>query len=65
MAKCIADKKRIQKSLRSSHPMGPKPLLTAHETEYVEAAFIAQEIKRTIAQMGGRLNWGDFVVLCS
>ncbi|KAH8806837.1 P-loop containing nucleoside triphosphate hydrolase protein [Flagelloscypha sp. PMI_526] len=57
------DKNRIQKSLHSSHPMGPKPLLTSHASEYAEATFIAQEIKRMFAQMGGTLNWGDFVVL--
>lgn len=61
----VIDKNRIQKSLHSSHPTGPKPILTSHASEYAEATFIAQEIKRLVAHMGGTLNFGDFVVLCA
>lgn len=57
------DKSRIQKSLHTSHPNGFTPVLYQVQTEHEEAAFIAIEIKRLVAQMGGALNWGDFVIL--
>ncbi|KAI0775289.1 UvrD-helicase-domain-containing protein [Trametes elegans] len=57
------DKSRIQKTLHTSHPQGPIPVLRAFPIEQVEAAFIAAEIKRLVAYSGGMFNWGDFVVL--
>ncbi|TFK40400.1 P-loop containing nucleoside triphosphate hydrolase protein [Crucibulum laeve] len=57
------DKARIQKTLHTSHPAGTTPVLRAFENEYEEASFIAVEIKRLVASMGGVLRWGDFVVL--
>ncbi|KAE9400182.1 UvrD-helicase-domain-containing protein [Gymnopus androsaceus JB14] len=57
------DKTRIQKSLRTSHPVGPIPVLRSFPSEHIEASFLAGEIKRIVAHMGGVLNWGDFVVL--
>jgi hypothetical protein len=32
-------------------------------SEHLEAAFIAYEMKRLRAQMGGLFGWGDFVIL--
>lgn len=40
------------------------PLLRFLETEKHEADFIAGEIKRVVALMGGVLHYGDFAVLC-
>ncbi|KAF9468047.1 UvrD-helicase-domain-containing protein [Collybia nuda] len=57
------DKTRIQKSLHTTHPVGMAPLLRFFPTEHAEATFIAVEIKRVVAHMGGVLSWGDFVVL--
>lgn len=57
------DKSRIQKSLHTSHPNGFTPVLYQVQTEHEEAAFIAIEMKRLVAHMGGALNWGDFVIL--
>ncbi|KAI0368645.1 UvrD-helicase-domain-containing protein [Pilatotrama ljubarskyi] len=57
------DKGRIQKTLRTSHPQGPIPVLRSFPMERVEAAFVAAEIKRLVAYSGGMFNWGDFVVL--
>ncbi|KAF8149889.1 P-loop containing nucleoside triphosphate hydrolase protein [Crassisporium funariophilum] len=64
---CLAivaeDKDRIPKSLHTSHPLGTTPVLRSCDTEKEEADFIAYEIKRCVANMGGVLRWGDFVVL--
>ncbi|KAK0500348.1 P-loop containing nucleoside triphosphate hydrolase protein [Armillaria luteobubalina] len=57
------DKKRIPKTLLSSHPNGIRPTLRQCNNENHEASFIAMEIKRVIAHMGGALHWGDFAVL--
>ncbi|KAK1224989.1 ATP-dependent DNA helicase srs2 [Marasmius sp. AFHP31] len=57
------DKSRIKKTLHASHPAGTTPVLREFETEQLEAAGIASEIKRVIAYSGGMLNYGDFVVL--
>ncbi|KAF8071911.1 P-loop containing nucleoside triphosphate hydrolase protein [Lyophyllum atratum] len=57
------DKTRIQKYLHTSHPAGSTPFLRAFVTEHAEAQFIAIEIKRLIAHMGGVLRWGDFAIL--
>ncbi|KAJ7593227.1 P-loop containing nucleoside triphosphate hydrolase protein [Mycena floridula] len=57
------DKTRIPKKLHTSHPAGPTPVLMCLDGEYGEAAFIADEIKRLVAQTGGMLGWGDFVIL--
>ncbi|KII89988.1 hypothetical protein PLICRDRAFT_53116 [Plicaturopsis crispa FD-325 SS-3] len=57
------DKNRIPKSLYTSHPAGPVPMLHCFKTEHVESSWMAVEIKRVIAQMGGVLGYGDFVVL--
>ncbi|KDR76278.1 hypothetical protein GALMADRAFT_225966 [Galerina marginata CBS 339.88] len=64
---CLAivaeDKKRIPKSLHTSHPLGATPFIGKFENEKDEADFIADEIKRCTANMGGVLKWGDFVIL--
>ena len=57
------DKLRIPKSLHTSHPLGATPLLHESDDEKQEASFIAHEIKRCVANMGGVLGWRDFVVL--
>ncbi|KAK0446335.1 P-loop containing nucleoside triphosphate hydrolase protein [Armillaria borealis] len=57
------DKKRIPKTLFSSHPNGIRPILRQCNNENHEASFIAMEIKRVMAHMGGALRWGDFAVL--
>ncbi|KAG5634226.1 hypothetical protein H0H81_002799 [Sphagnurus paluster] len=57
------DKTRIQKSLHTSHPAGSTPFLRAFPGEHMEALFIALEIKRLVAHMGGGLRWGDFAIL--
>ena len=54
---------RVPKSLHTSHPLGATPVLFEGDDETAEAAFIAREIKRCVANMGGVLRWGDFVVL--
>jgi DNA helicase II / ATP-dependent DNA helicase PcrA len=59
----LLDKSRIQKSLHTNHPSGATPVLRAFPTEHAEATFIAVECKRLVAEMGGILRWGDFVVL--
>ncbi|KAF5367496.1 hypothetical protein D9758_003744 [Tetrapyrgos nigripes] len=63
MAIVDQDKSRIQKSLVASHPAGITPTLRCFSSEQAEAAFIAGEIKRLVAHMGGLLRWGDFVIL--
>ncbi|KAM5530408.1 hypothetical protein V8D89_015919 [Ganoderma adspersum] len=63
MAIISQDKERIKKTLNTSHPKGPTPVLHAFPMEQVEAGFIAAEIKRIIAFTGGMLTWSDFVVL--
>ncbi|KAI0065105.1 UvrD-helicase-domain-containing protein [Artomyces pyxidatus] len=57
------DPSRIQKSLRTTHAIGPSPMLRCFPTEHSEALFIAAEIKRVIAYSGGMLSWKDFVIL--
>ncbi|KAF8905113.1 P-loop containing nucleoside triphosphate hydrolase protein, partial [Gymnopilus junonius] len=57
------DKKRISKSLHTSHPLGSTPFVGEFFTDKTEADFIADEIKRCTANMGGVLKWGDFVIL--
>ncbi|KAL0574734.1 ATP-dependent DNA helicase srs2 [Marasmius crinis-equi] len=57
------DKSRIKKTLHASHPAGTTPVLREFETEQLEAAGIASEIKRLIAYTGSMLGYGDFVVL--
>ncbi|KAG7451185.1 UvrD-helicase-domain-containing protein [Guyanagaster necrorhizus] len=57
------DKNRIPKTLLSSHPSGITPVLRQCNNESHEASFIAMEIKRVMAHMGGALRWGDFAVL--
>lgn len=57
------DAKRIAKSLYTAHPDGITPVLYQLYKEQDEAAFIAIEIKRLVAQMGGLFKWGDFAIL--
>lgn len=57
------DTERIQKSLRTSHPAGPPVVLRQFQTAQDEAAYIAYEIKRTIAYSGNQLNFDDFAIL--
>jgi superfamily I DNA/RNA helicase len=59
----LSDKQRIPKSLNTSHPLGATPFVGVFDSEKEEAAFIAFEIKRCVANMGGVLKWGDFVIL--
>ena len=59
----FVDKSRIQKTLQASFPNGPCPVLLSFVSEHEEAALLATEIKRLVANMGGVLKWGDFVVL--
>ncbi|KAK7463908.1 ATP-dependent DNA helicase srs2 [Stygiomarasmius scandens] len=63
MAIVNQDKSRIQKSLIASHPTGTTPVLRCFSSEQAEATFIAVEIKRIAAHMGGMLRWSDFVIL--
>ncbi|KAJ3545974.1 hypothetical protein NMY22_g2239 [Coprinellus aureogranulatus] len=57
------DSKRIAKSLYTAHPDGIAPILYQVSGEQEEAAFIAVEIKRLVAEMGGAFKWGDFAIL--
>ncbi|KAF7331625.1 ATP-depentend DNA [Mycena kentingensis (nom. inval.)] len=57
------DKSRINKRLLTAHPRGSTPVLRSFSSEQAEASFIAAEIKRLVASMGGVLRWGDFAVL--
>ncbi|KAJ7929059.1 P-loop containing nucleoside triphosphate hydrolase protein [Mycena leptocephala] len=57
------DKSRISKTLLTSHPSGTTPVLRSFASEQAEANFIAVEIKRLVASMGGILRWGDFAIL--
>ncbi|KAJ2914061.1 hypothetical protein MD484_g6352, partial [Candolleomyces efflorescens] len=57
------DEKRISKSLYTAHPDGICPILYQVSREQEEATFIAVEIKRLIAYMGGAFRWGDFAIL--
>ncbi|KAI0028991.1 P-loop containing nucleoside triphosphate hydrolase protein [Vararia minispora EC-137] len=57
------DKKRVQKTLHTQHPSGPRPMLCWFQSEHAESLFIAAEIKRLVACSGGMLRWQDFVVL--
>ncbi|KAJ7604586.1 P-loop containing nucleoside triphosphate hydrolase protein [Mycena polygramma] len=57
------DKSRIAKTLLTSHPSGTVPVLRSFPSEQAEANFIAVEIKRLVACMGGILRWGDFAIL--
>ncbi|KAG6862563.1 hypothetical protein C0995_000111 [Termitomyces sp. Mi166 len=50
-------------ALHSSHPAGPKPFLCSFPTWHTEAEFIATEVKRLLAHMGGALSWGDIAIL--
>jgi hypothetical protein len=38
-------------------------MLGKFDSEKEESSFIAAEIKRCVANMGGILKWGDFVIL--
>ncbi|KAJ7265966.1 P-loop containing nucleoside triphosphate hydrolase protein [Mycena haematopus] len=57
------DESRIPKTLLTSHPSGTVPVLRSFPSEQAEANFIAVEIKRLVAFMGGVLRWGDFAIL--
>ncbi|EFI27904.1 ATP-dependent DNA helicase pcra [Coprinopsis cinerea okayama7 len=54
---------RINKSLYTAHPSGITPILYQVNDENEESRFIAIEIKRLVANMGGILRWGDFSIL--
>jgi ATP-dependent DNA helicase UvrD/PcrA len=58
------DKKRIPKTLFTSHGNGPLPILNKCEDERAEGVFLAKEIRRLVAYSGGSFGYGDFVVLC-
>ena len=57
------DKERIQKSLRTSHPVGPPVVLRKLQTAQDEASYIAYEIKKAIAYSGNMLDYNDFAIL--
>ncbi|KAJ6530406.1 P-loop containing nucleoside triphosphate hydrolase protein [Mycena vulgaris] len=57
------DKSRIPKTLLTSHSSGKTAVLHSFPSEHAEANFIAIEIKRVVASMGGVLRWGDFAIL--
>ncbi|PCH42532.1 UvrD-helicase-domain-containing protein [Wolfiporia cocos MD-104 SS10] len=57
------DKSRTPKTLHTTHPTGPTPVLRSLPYEQNESAFLASEIKRLVAYSGGMLSWGDFVIL--
>ncbi|KAK7689081.1 hypothetical protein QCA50_007772 [Cerrena zonata] len=57
------DASRIPKTLQTQHAPGPIPCLQSFSSSYGEADFIAQEIKKLVADTGGMLEWKDFVVL--
>ncbi|PPR00783.1 hypothetical protein CVT24_000748 [Panaeolus cyanescens] len=61
--KSSKNKSRIAKSLHTTHPSGLKPVLRRCDGEKDEAGYIAYEIKRCAANMGGMLKWGDFAIL--
>ncbi|OSX59010.1 hypothetical protein POSPLADRAFT_1151629 [Postia placenta MAD-698-R-SB12] len=63
MAIVSQDNTRVPKTLRTSCPTGPTPVLQSFPYDNNEAAFIAAEIKRLVAVTGGMLGWGDFVIL--
>ncbi|KAI0322583.1 P-loop containing nucleoside triphosphate hydrolase protein [Amylostereum chailletii] len=50
------DKSRVQKTLHTDHPMGPRPMLCCVQSEHAEALLIAAEIKRLVAGSGVRFN---------
>ncbi|KAJ6553938.1 P-loop containing nucleoside triphosphate hydrolase protein [Mycena vulgaris] len=56
-------KSRIPKTLLTSHSSGKTAVLHSFPSEHAEANFIAIEIKRVVASMGGVLRWGDFAIL--
>ncbi|KAH8099919.1 UvrD-helicase-domain-containing protein, partial [Cristinia sonorae] len=57
------DKDRLPKTLFTTHPTGPLPLLHQFENGRDEGQFIALEVKRIIAYTGGMLNHNDFAIL--
>ncbi|KAF9565266.1 UvrD-helicase-domain-containing protein [Agrocybe pediades] len=57
------DKNRIPKSLHTMHPLGATPVISQFAEQKEETTFMAQEIKRCVANMGGVLRWSDFVIL--
>ncbi|KAF8602376.1 UvrD-helicase-domain-containing protein [Ceratobasidium sp. AG-I] len=57
------DKQRLQKSLFTSHAVGPKPLLREFPSAAEEAGFIAREIRRVVASSGGMITFGDCAIL--
>lgn len=59
----MADKTRIPKTLHTSHPLGATPVVSEFTEQKEETTFMAQEIKRCVANMGGTLRWSDFVIL--
>lgn len=63
IADVFQDSKRINKSLYTSHPEGIAPILYQTDSENDESKFIAIEIKRLAANMGGTFSWGDFSIL--
>ena len=49
--------------MNTSHPLGSTPCLGVFDNEKSESEFIANEIKRCTANMGGVIKWSDFAVL--
>jgi len=43
--------------------LGATPVLASFQNEKEESEYIAREIKRCTANMGGALKWGDFSIL--
>ena len=57
------DKKRTNKGLFTSHGSGYPVTLKNLPSAFVEAAYIAEEIKRLIAHSGNMLGHDDFAIL--
>jgi DNA helicase-2/ATP-dependent DNA helicase PcrA len=57
------DKKRAAKGLYTSHGSGYPVTLKSLFSAHIEAAYIAEEIKRLIAHSGNMLDHNDFAVL--
>ena len=57
------DQSRPQKPLLPTHGPGTVPVLRRLPSAETEAAWIASEIQRTMALMGGLLEYSDFAIL--
>lgn len=63
MLSSLTDKERIAKSLHTSHAAGAPVVLRFCLNATDEANYIANDIKRLVAQTGGQLTLNDFAIL--